>query len=1104
MLINLPIKIALLTLVIASLGITGIVWLGDTRPLLQQQALRNVRNHMLRERILLSDKLYKIQQDLIFLAEHSAVKAIVHTHPWKQRLKTTLHTMLAQQPAYEQMTIIAKQGDEIMRVERRFEKIFIVPEENLQQLENQAFFQQVLKLQAGQYSFSDANLLRKEGHIVFPPIPVIQAAVPLLTNENQIFGALIIKINFETLTQFLTETPPDIHYFIANHKGDFLFHPNKSKRFAYEFGNSANLQDEFPNINLAFDKQTKDTIHSSVEQTSLLAFQPLHYTPFNPEHFFILGAVGTYKAINADEAQFVHRQILFSICIVIVLSIIIALLVHHQMKPIRTLLTQMFDHYITLIGEKDGVLANTLRTLPDTLERGMTKHEWRTLANSLQRKVDERTQQALRIRNDAMESAPNGIMITDIHGAITYANPAFAKMWSYHNNSVHNKNLLTLFGNLAELRQMFSQLPDDGTWQGELNTNKPDGSKVIMQLSASLIGERNKDASIVIYFQDNTQHRQAEAALTESERSFRILFEKSALGISILNPQGKFISYNPSLQKMLGYTDQQLHQMTLSEILPPENSNLAELSSAALLHNNYRAKKQHYKAKNGNKRWCSIALYRLNDEQTICMMEDITQQKRSQAILRGAIKAKAAKEAAEAANLAKSDFLANMSHELRTPLNGILGFAQILKRDKSLNHQQQDAVHTITQSGEHLLSLINDILDLSKIEARKIELHKQLFQFHDFINVINDIVQIRAMQKHIYFTYTATSPLPMTVTGDETRLRQVLVNLLGNAVKFTHKGGVTFKVGYTPSKNKKQIRFQIIDTGSGIADEQLETIFIPFRQVGDQQHIEGTGLGLSISKKFVEMMGGKLSVKSILGKGSMFWFDITLPEAEEWAHPKQAQERQIIGVKGKTRKILIVDDSKLNRLMLVNLLSPLGFQVYEAKNGQEGIEKAQAILPDVILMDIIMPVMDGLDATRGIRKLPNIKDVPIIAISASAFKRHRQASLEAGCNEFIAKPLKNEALLEKMRVHLNFEWRYDESNQENTVETPRSLHQPPAETLKTLHELAMMGDVEGIVEQLDKLDKQFAPIIAEFRRLADSFDITQLTERIKYYLNKSG
>jgi PAS domain S-box-containing protein len=1072
--LNIPTKIALLTFLIAGICVMGIAWLGIlyTRQLLHEQAL----NDMLRERVVLSKKMQQIQQDVMFLAEYPADR---------QRLETRLHTILHQQPAYEQISIIADQGREIMRVERSFgEKIFSVPNDKLLQLGDRPYFQKALKLQAGQYYLSDARLIREHGRIVYPPKPVIWAAAPVFTSDNKIFGVLVIKINFETLTQFLIEAPLDV--FIANQKGDYLFHPDKSKRFAYEFGKRANLQDDFSGIN--FDGA------SLLDQTSGLVFQPIYYAPFNPEQFFILGAVASYKKIDAKAAQFAYRLFLLIICVVIVLSVIIAFLVHHQVKPIETLLKQMFEHYISLGENEIGVQR--------TLLQSKGEDDWRTLANSLKRQVDERTQ-ALSIRNDAMESAINGIMITEISGEITYVNPAFVQMWgSSRRELYHNKNFFTLWGEHAEGRDMLSQLLQEKRWQGELKITKPDGSKVIMQLSASMIRE---DAGIVISFQDSTQRRQAEAALAESERRFRTIFEKAGWGISILNRQGKFISTNPSLQKILGYSDHELRQMTLSEILHPENSSVEKLGT-------YKVERQ-YRSKDGSDRWCSLAVSRLNDEHIICMMEDITLQKLNEVDREAAINARAAKDAAEAANRAKSEFLTNMSHELRTPLNGILGFTQILKREKGLNHQQRDAVHTIAKSGDHLLTLINDILDLSKIEAGKMELQPRNFQFPEFIKVINDIIEIRAMQKRIYFTYSATSPLPMVVTGDDTRLRQVLVNLLGNAVKFTKRGGVSFKVGYTPSK---KIRFQIVDTGTGIAPAQLETIFMPFRQVGDQQHLEGTGLGLSISKKFVEMMGGKLAVKSILGKGSVFWFDITLPEAVGWEPVNQVPERHLTGFKGKTRQILVVDDSKLSRLMLVNLFSPLGFEMYEAKNGQEAIEKAQAISPDAILMDIVMPVMDGLEATRRIRQIPVLKDVLIIAASASAFKQHRLASFEAGCNEFVAKPIQNDDLLEKVRLHLKLEWLYEaESSKQESPETikpalvppvtKRPLVPPPADVLQTLYDLAMMGDVEGIVGELDQLEQmgsQFAPVVTELRLLADAFDVTQLTERIEYYLNK--
>ncbi|MBD3563440.1 GAF domain-containing protein, partial [Planktothrix sp. FACHB-1355] len=288
-----------------------------------------------------------------------------------------------------------------------------------------------------------------------------------------------------------------------------------------------------------------------------------------------------------------------------------------------------------------------------------------------------------------------------------------------------------------------------------------------------------------------------------------------------------------------------------------------------------------------------------------------------------------AEEAAKAASLAKSEFLANMSHELRTPLNGILGYTQILKREQNLNDEQKDDLNIISKCGEHLLALINDILDLSKIEARKMELYFSNFHFPQFLENIAEICRIRAEQKGISLLYEPLSPLPVGIRADEKRLRQVLMNLLGNAVKFTEKGGVTFKVGiigkglsvmgngentdslamanYESPITK--IRFQVEDSGIGMAPEQLEEIFLPFHQVGDRDRkVEGTGLGLAISRQFVQMMGGDIKVKSSLGEGSVFYFDLDLPEVSEWSNASQGEEGNIIGFKGAKRKILVADD----------------------------------------------------------------------------------------------------------------------------------------------------------------------------------------------------
>ncbi|MBW4546311.1 MAG: AAA family ATPase [Symplocastrum torsivum CPER-KK1] len=472
---------------------------------------------------------------------------------------------------------------------------------------------------------------------------------------------------------------------------------------------------------------------------------------------------------------------------------------------------------------------------------------------------------------------------------------------------------------------------------------------------------------------------------------------------------------------------------------------------------------------------------------------------------------KRAEAAAKSANLAKSEFLANMSHELRTPLNGILGYTQILKKDKTLTNQQQNGIGIIHQCGEHLLTLINDILDLSKIEARKMELYPKDFNFAEFLEGIAEICRVRAEQKGTSLLYQTLSPLPKAIRADDKRLRQVLINLLSNAVKFTEEGSITFKVGYQEGK----LRFQVEDTGVGIAPEQLEEIFLPFQQVGeDRRKTEGTGLGLAISRQLVRMMGGDLKVKSTLGQGSVFWVDLDLPEIPHRADIAKTHKGNIIGFKGSKPKVLVVDDKWANRSVLVNLLEPIGFEVVEAIDGRDGLNKAREFKPNVIFMDLVMNVMDGFEATRRLRMLPDLINVVVIAISASVFNFDQQQSREVGCDDFLPKPVQESDLLEKLRLHLKLEWIYEETrderqaaNQANSSSETQNqeLIPPPIKELDILIDLAMRGDLRGIIEQitrLEALEPQWIPFTNHLRQLAKAFKSKQVLEFLKHYQRK--
>jgi signal transduction histidine kinase/CheY-like chemotaxis protein/putative methionine-R-sulfoxide reductase with GAF domain len=470
-----------------------------------------------------------------------------------------------------------------------------------------------------------------------------------------------------------------------------------------------------------------------------------------------------------------------------------------------------------------------------------------------------------------------------------------------------------------------------------------------------------------------------------------------------------------------------------------------------------------------------------------------------------------AKESAEAANYAKSAFLANMSHELRTPLNAILGFSELMRRDPQLTPMQRENLETIDRSGEHLLALINDVLEFSKIEAGRVELQEQDFDLHHLLVGLEEMFRMRATNKGLMLTFEQCPDLPQYIHADENKLRQVLINLLGNAVKFTDEGSVTLRIACKQDRPEQDSRltliFEVEDTGAGIAPGELEVVFDAFVQTeSGQRSQEGTGLGLPISQQFVRMMGGQLKVHSTLGQGSLFTFDVAVALADA-SEVKSAQPvRRVIGLEPDqpVRRLLVVEDRESNRQLLTKLLlgvgawhrdaTSSGFEVREATNGKEALAIWEEWSPHLIWMDMRMPVMDGYAATRRIKASPKGKETVVIALTASAFEEDRETVLAEGCDDFVRKPFREAEIFEVLTKHLNVRFVYEDMIEESPLNasseqqlTPEALAGLPADVVNDLHQATLEADAERTLDLIQEIRGHNPMLAEELRNLINDF-----------------
>jgi len=769
--------------------------------------------------------------------------------------------------------------------------------------------------------------------------------------------------------------------------------------------------------------------------------------------------------------------------------------------------------YGTPICDKTGTIVAAIATFSDITERKQTEQILADYNQTLATQVRERTvelneaQRLAHLGNWSFDVNSHKIVWSDEIFRIYGRDPSQGEP-SYEQlvQQIHPDDV-ALFQHYVE-----QAITQGKSYENEMRILLSDGSmRYVFGKGEAVFNSSGQVVQLFGTVQDISDRKLIEQQLRESEEKFRQLAENIQDVFFILSHTGEMLYINPAYEQIWQRTRQSLYDNSrswLDSVFPEDYPSMVaameqQLQDATDFDQVYRITRP-----NGEIRWIRARSFPVPHQNTyrfVGIAEDITDRKQIELALTEA------KDAAEAANRAKSTFLANMSHELRTPLNAIMGFTQLMQRSSTFPADYQENVDIIYRSSEHLLTLINQVLDLSKIEAGRITLNETVFDLYALLHDVEKLFQIKARDKGLQLLFDYSDQVPQYVQTDVVKLRQVLINLLSNGFKFTQEGGISMRVsrgidvGETPTANQPgelTLQFEIEDTGAGMAAAELESIFDAFIQSKTgKQHQEGTGLGLSISRKFVRLMGGDMTVASQVGQGTVFRFEIRVKLADARQVPSQQLKRLIIALEPNQPRyrLLIVDDRVNNRQLLIQLLNPLGFLLQEATNGKDAIAIWQRWQPHLIFMDMRMPIMDGYEATQRIKATTQGQATVIIAVTASSLDSEKAIVLSIGCDGFIRKPFRDGEIFEAIHQHLGVNYVYEDTTTSTPPSqtqahslTPDSLAVLPADWLQAFSQATILGDIELMLSLIEEIRTSHESLANALAELTNRFELEEL------------